>query len=194
MIGKLRGTLTDLAIDGSAVVEVGGVGYCVRVPLSHKLHEGDAVSLYIHTAVRDDAIDLYGFAHEDELRFFRELMSVSGVGPKTALSIMGAAEPMALKRTIAAGDSGALHKVFGIGKKSAERIVVELRDKMALQTGTGAHHIEGSDGEVIEALMALGYRADESRRALQTIGADGKGSVKERLGAALKALGSRAAA
>lgn len=192
MIGKLTGVMGGRSGDGSVVIEVGGVGYCVRVPLSVSFSDGERTSLYIHTAVRDDAIDLYGFPAEADLVFFRLLMSVSGVGPKTALSIMGVSDATALKRAIAAGDSSALHKVFGIGKKSAERIVVELKDK--LQIETGAHDYAGAgsgDAEVVEALMALGYSAAECRKALKELGASSGESVKERLGAALRQLGSR---
>lgn len=194
MIGKLTGVMAGRQGDGSVVIEVGGVGYCVRVPLSVSFLDGERASLYIHTAVRDDAIDLYGFPVETDLAFFRLLMSVSGVGPKTALSIMGVSDSTALKRAIAAGDASALHKVFGIGKKSAERIVVELKDKMTLETGahdyTGTH---GGDTEVVEALMALGYSAAECRKALKELGVPSGESVKERLGAALRQLGSRTA-
>lgn len=192
MIGKLTGVVCEAATDGTTVIDVQGVGYCVRMPIALLPQEGSRVSLYIHTAVRDDAIDLYGFLEAGELSFFRLLMSVSGVGPKTALSIMGAADSSALKRAIAEGDASALHKVFGIGKKSAERIVVELRDKLSLHAGTRVGgSAGGTDGEVIEALMALGYSANESRKALQA--ADpGAETVKERLSAALRALGSRA--
>lgn len=192
MIGKLTGVISDRHIDGTVVIEVGGVGYCVRLPLSALFAEGDRTSLFIHTAVRDDAIDLYGFLAKEDLSFFRLLMSVSGVGPKTALSIMGVSDSTALKRTIASGDATALHKVFGIGKKSAERIVVELKDKLQIETGahdfSGAH---GNDAEVVEALMALGYSATECRKALKELGASSGESVKERLGAALRQLGSR---
>lgn len=194
MIGKLTGVLSGTSGDGSVVIDVQGVGYCVRTPLSYSFTPGSKISLFIHTAVRDDAIDLYGFAEEKDLAFFRQLMTVSSVGPKTALSIMGVADSLALKRAIAGGDASVLHKVFGIGKKSAERIVVELRDKMELETGSregGA--AGGEDGEVIEALMALGYSAQESRKALQHLPASAGASVKDKLGAALKHLGSRAA-
>src|SRR3989338_7422967 len=188
MIGKLTGVLSGRQGD-SVVVDVQGVGYCVRVPLAFTLTEGAPVSLHIHTAVRDDAIDLYGFAQEEELAFFRQLMTVSSVGPKTALSIMSVAEPAALKRAIAAGDASTLTKVFGIGKRSAERIVVELRDKLQLETGVQSG-VAGPDAEVIEALMALGYSAAEGRKALKDIGAVGE-SIKDRLGAARRRLGSR---
>lgn len=194
MIGKLTGVVSGKQGDGTTVIEVGGVGYCVRTPLSVILADGERLSLFIHTAVRDDAIDLYGFTGEEDLSFFRLLMSVSGVGPKTALSIMGVSDSSALKRTIASGDASALHKVFGIGKKSAERIVVELKDKLQLETGV--HELSGASGgdaEVVEALMALGYSSSECRAALRTLGAPAGESVKERLGAALRQLGSRAA-
>lgn len=191
MIGKLTGVVCEASPDGTVVVDVQGVGYCVRVPLTLVPKEGGSISLYIHTAVRDDAIDLYGFAAHEELGFFRLLMSVSGVGPKTALSIMGASDSLALKRAIAEGNASTLHKVFGIGKKSAERIVVELKDKLALHAGAhGAHAASGTDGEVIEALMALGYSAAESRKALQS--AAPAETIKDRLSAALRQLGSRA--
>lgn len=181
MIGKLTGTVAAVSPEGMAIVEVGGVGYCVRVPLSHTLREGAAVALFIHTAVRDDAIDLYGFGHPSDLAFFRQLMSVSGVGPKTALGIMGVSEPDSLRRAISTGDASVLHKVFGIGKKSAERIVVELRDKM----GPAAAAV-GDEAEVIEALSALGYSMAEARAALKaSVGS----TMQEKLGNALRQLG-----
>ncbi len=189
MIGKLTGRLSGTK-DGHVLVEVGGVGYVVRVPLSTTLPRGKEVSLFVHTAVREDAIDLYGFLLEEELSFFRQLMTVSSVGPKTALSIMSVGDAQALKRTISSGDASALHKVFGIGKKSAERIVVELKDKVLGTASPLAAGALGDDAEVVEALMALGYSAHESRAALKS--AKGE-STKERLGSALKNLGSRSA-
>ena len=195
MIGKLTGTLSGRQDDGTVIIDVQGVGYCVRVPLAFTLADDSPISLFIHTAVRDDAIDLYGFLHNEELAFFRQLMTVSSVGPKTALSIMSVAEPAVLKRTIAQGDASALHKVFGIGKKSAERIVVELRDKIASEATSpmnGNAAANSNDGEVIEALMALGYSAAECRSALKAVGEGAGSSVKERLGSALRQLGTRA--
>jgi Holliday junction DNA helicase RuvA len=194
MIGKLTGIISGTQGGGSVVVEVGGVGYCVRMPLSMSFSEGERVSLYIHTAVRDDAIDLYGFTTEEDLSLFRLLMSVSGVGPKTALSIMGVSDSGALKRAIAGGDASVLHKVFGIGRKSAERIVVELKDKLQLETGAKDSFGEsGGDAEIVEALLALGYSMSECRKALRALGPSEGEQVKERLGAALRQLGSRTA-
>lgn len=192
MIGKLTGRLSGNGVDGMVLVEVGGVGYCVRTPLlalDILKNNGSEVSLFIHTTVREDALDLYGFPTEEELQFFKQLMSVSGIGPKTALGILNVADVVSLKRAIAHGDAAALTKVFGIGKKSAERLVVELRDKLTAEAslkGISVSAGEG-DGEVIEALMALGYRADEARTALKEAGGT---SVNERLSAALRYLGA----
>jgi Holliday junction DNA helicase RuvA len=194
MIGKLTGTWGG-SEDGMGLIEVGGVGYAVRVPFyTLTTLPGTELSLYIHTSVREDALDLFGFATKEELSFFKQLTSVSGVGPKTALGVLNVSDIKSLKRSIASGDAAALTKVFGIGKKSAERIVVELRDKLSLEQSAKpqeAGAMSGDDGEVIEALMALGYRAEESRQALRAIGHDGAGNIKERLGAALRRLGSR---
>ena len=183
MIGKLTGTLSGSQA-GSVIVEVGGVGYCVRVPVSVLLERlPRQVSLYIHTAVREDAIELYGFEREEELIFFKRLCSVSGIGPKTALGVLNVADVESLSRSIAAGDAASLTKVFGIGKKSAERIVLELRDKVTGVTNAGG----AADVEVLEALIALGYGASECRDALKAAGQEG--TLQGRLGRALRHLG-----
>jgi len=186
MIAKLSGTFDGTTPEGAAIILVGGVGYCVRLahPGNH-LSPGEHTSLFIHTAVREDALDLYGFTTEEELQFFKQLMGVSGIGPKTALSIMGASDLSALKRAIASGDTRALVSVFGIGKKSAERLVVELRDKVHTSNTADT----GDDSEVMEALLSLGYTASEIRKVLKGISAEIQGT-KERLGAALRALGT----
>ena len=200
MIGKLTGHFGGTTSEGAILIEVGGVGYVVRVPLfaltTLRMQAGSELSLFIHTAVREDAIELYGFPTEDELLFFKQLMSVSGIGPKTALGILNVSDVSTLRRNIAAGDAAALTKVFGIGKKSAERIVVELRDKLALeQTARGeSSHSGGDDAEVVEALAALGYTLGEARGALKQIGGrTAEGSVNDKISAALKALGTQAA-
>ena len=196
MIGKLTGTFGGTTAEGAGVIEVNGVGYVARVPLFavDRLRAGGVeVSLFIHTAVREDAIDLYGFPTEEELLFFKQLMSVSGIGPKTALGILNVSDLQTLRRNIAAGDAGALTKIFGIGKKSAERIVVELRDKLALEQTARGEVGGGSsaDTEVIEALIALGYSASEARSAIKDLPQELRaGTVNERLSAALKNLGS----
>ena len=188
MIGKLTGTFGGVSVEGQALIEVQGVGYAVRIPLHavERLTPGSKASFFIHTAVRDDAIDLFGFMSEEELAFFKMLTSVSGLGPKSALSILNTADIAGLKRAIGSGDTGTLHKVFGIGRKTAERVVVELRDKFE---GAGAA-AQGTDAEVIEALTALGYRLDESRQAIAKAKQEGMGDVRLRLAAALRELGS----
>lgn len=192
MIGRLTGHFGGNTVDGMSLVDVAGVGYVVRTPtLFDTLEQGAPLSLYIHTAVREDAIDLYGFQTEAELAFFKQLMSVSGIGPKTALGIMGTSDTLSLKRAVAKGDATTLTKVFGIGKKNAERMVVELRDKINLEIGSGGALIGGSreDSETMEALLALGYRAEEARDALKAIGPEAT-DTRLRIAAALKHLGS----
>ncbi len=191
MIGKLEGTFGGTTPEGASLIEVGGVGYAVFVPLLTQtgMVVGQKVSLFIHTAVREDAIDLYGLPTQSEIGFFKQLIGVSGIGPKSALGILNVADAETLKRSIASGDTSMLTKVYGIGKKSAERIMVELRDKFALEAGARGEKIGmGEDAEVIEALMALGYNAGESRKALKEIDAEITG-VSERLNAALKYIG-----
>lgn len=198
MIGKLSGQFGGTTPEASVVVDVGGVGYVVRVPTA--VFESFAktstsgpsafVSLYIHTAVREDAIDLYGFPTEAELGFFKQLMGVSGIGPKTALGIFDKAEVAGLQRAIRGGDMATLTNAFGISKKLAERLIVELRDKIKLELLP--EHLsspgQNNDGEVVEALMALGYSAGESRAALKDIPPGG--DVRERLGKALRNIGT----
>jgi len=152
---------------------------------------GTGVTFLVHTVVREDAIDLYGFPTASELNFFKLLTSVSGIGPKTALGIINLAEVPTLARAIARGDASALTKVFGIGKKSAERIVVDLRDKVigGIEQGPlislGVHD---HDAEVLEALVSLGYSAAEARAALKEIPAS-VAEMRGRLSAALQYLG-----
>jgi holliday junction DNA helicase RuvA len=192
MIGKLTGEFGGISNDGIALLEVGGVGYAVRVPTSAiaAMPSGTPLCLFIHTAVREDAIDLYGFPTPGELNFFKLLCSVSGIGPKSALGILNIADVPTLARAIARGDASALTKVFGIGKKSGERIVVELRDKMGdALIGSSPSSLEASDdADVLEALMALGYSAAESRAAVKEVSAESR-SMRERLSAALQYLG-----
>jgi Holliday junction DNA helicase RuvA len=178
--------------EDTTLLDVSGVGYAVRVPktLLASLKPGAPLALFIHTAVREDAIDLYGFISEEELTFFRQLMSVSSIGPKTALGILNVADVKTLKRSIAQNDAAILTRVFGIGKKSAERIVLELHDKLMDELSEGS---EGSpsteDIDLIEALIALGYSAPESRKALKGVGTKVEGT-KARLSAALRYMGS----
>ena len=189
MLAKLSGKVTDI-LGNAIVVDIGGVGYLVHVPLPLKLElvAGTPISLFTHLAVREQSLDLYGFKTATELSFFEMLISVSGVGPKTALGILSLAPVETLAGAIRAGDTSYLTKVSGIGKKSAERIVVELRDKLSAALGESGD-TGGADIEVLEALQALGYSAAESRQALRGVATEGM-DVRERLSIALKNLGS----
>ena len=154
-----------------AVIECGGVGYACRTTqatLSKLGKLGEQAFLFTHLAVREDAMELFGFADRDELACFELLITVSGVGPKAALAILSDLTPNRFALLVASGDSSALTKVKGIGKKSAERIVVDLKDKLAksnpaindMPTSAGA---VGTDelSEALAALLVLGYRQEE---------------------------------
>ncbi len=201
MIGKLTGHFGGNTPDGSVIIDVHGVGYSVRVSAAlvnalaiHSEASSDPTSLFIHTNVREDAIELYGFLTESDMIFFRQLTSVGGVGSKTAMGIMNLADTPTLKRSIARGDTVSLTKVIGIGKKSAERIVVELKDKMNVE-GDAAGQQDG-DYEVVEALLSLGYSAQDARRAVKEQGvtslSTANTTVSEKITRALQLLSGRA--
>ena len=154
-----------------AVVECGGVGYACRTTL-YTLGQlgsiGDTVFLYTAMSVREDAVELFGFSTQQELQCFQLLTSVSGVGPKAALSILSDLSPDQFLLTVASGDSKALTRAKGIGAKSAQRIVMELKDKIAggfagsgVEEVAAASQSAGSVGEAIEALVTLGYTQSE---------------------------------
>jgi Holliday junction DNA helicase RuvA len=190
MIGRLAGTYIGNSGDGCALIDVRGVGYAVRTTANGFVelaqNPNNAV-LLIHTAVKDDAIDLYGFPNADELAFFRLLLEVSGVGPKTALGILNLAGVETLRSAIAAGDASYLTRVSGVGKKSAERIVVELKDKLAKLGYGDAHAGRKEDADVLDALTNLGYTLDEARTALKQVPEDAQ-DIQTRMKEALKVL------
>lgn len=175
------------------VVNVGGVGYKVFVSpetlekIPEKLGN---VKIWTHQYLRDDAEELYGFLHFAELDLFEVLIGVSGVGPKTALGVMGVAPIDTLKRAIASGDTSYLTKVSGIGRKTADRIIIELKEKMA---GRGVS-VEApelkEEVDALEALQALGYSQKEARDALGKI-SDNAAGAEKRIKEALKNLGRK---
>ena len=201
MIGHLSGTVTlvshqflilDVSGVGHAPQSLGGVGYKVYASPDTllPLAEGDTVSLFIHTAVRENALDLYGFPTHAELIFFELLITISGIGPKSALSILSVAPVDTLKKAISAGDPSYLTQVSGIGKKSAEKIVIELRDK--LSGGLVEEDMPGmmkEETDALEALQALGYTTTEARDALKEVPDDITGTDM-RIKEALRRLGS----
>ncbi len=187
MIGRLRGSFAGERHDGTVLIDVNGVGYVVRATqtaLTEARKVPQTTVLLIHTIVREDALDLYGFIDENELSFFRLLLDVSGVGPKTALGILNLAGLETLQSAIAAGDATYLTRVSGVGKKSAERIVVELKDRLAKEGFGEGHGGRKEDGDVLEALTGLGYSLEEARAALKCIPVevtDLRGRVREAL-------------
>ena len=188
MIGYLEGEVKAVKLT-FAIVSAGGVGYKVYSTKDglFSLKAGEKTALWTHLAVRDDALDLYGFANEESLKFFELLLTVSGIGPKSALSILDVASIEILRSAISTGRAEYLTKVSGIGRKTAEKIVLELREKVgAGDAGTSAS-LKG-DIEALEALKALGYSGSEARDTLRKVPAEFN-KANDRLREALKLLG-----
>lgn len=162
MIRQIRGQVLSVG-PLSAVVEVAGFGVEVRMSAPQTLLVGHEASLATHLALKQDGLELYGFTDAADRDFFELILSVSGVGPKTALSVLRRAPREALEGAIGKRDLVYLTKVVGLGKKSAEKMVVELADKV----GPRSH--DATDNEVFDTLIALGYTEREARKALQTI-------------------------
>lgn len=170
------------------VIENNGLGYKVFATESTLLgnHEGKPVSLFTHHVIREDASNLFGFTTEEELSLFELLISVSGIGPKTALGVLNVTTPNSLVNAISSGETAHLVKVSGIGKKLAEKIVLELRDKFKDRArGTGEFNDEV---DVLEALKSLGYSHKDIREALEEIPKTVSGT-SEKVKHALKFLG-----
>ena len=189
MIGKLTGTLGDKN-PPQVLVECHGVGYEVQVPMStfYNLPAiGERVSLLTQFIVREDAQLLYGFATSEERQAFRELIKISGVGPRTALSILSGMGVGDLAQAITLQEAGRLVKVPGIGKKTAERLLLELKGKLGADMG-GAHSHAASDAQadILQALLALGYNDKEAAAALKALPADV--GVSDGIKLALKSL------
>jgi Holliday junction DNA helicase RuvA len=150
------------------------------------LKQSETAALWTHLAVREDSLDLYGFSNEEELRFFELLLTVSGIGPKSALAILDIATTESLRTAISTSNASYLTKVSGIGRKTAEKIILELRDKVGVATDSSSSVMTG-DEEAMEAMRALGYSMQEARDALRNVPADIK-KPGERLRAALKTV------
>lgn len=190
MIRALEGTLGSIH-PNYAILFVGGVGYQVYAsPYTlGKLTGQSEVSLHIHTHVREDQFNLYGFLTEDELSMFELLISVSGIGPKVALGILAIAEPKTIRTAILHKDPSILTRVSGVGKKTAEKVIVELQNKVS-STDVADQAGALAEQESIEALTALGYSVTESREALKSVSTDVT-NVGERLKQALRSLGKK---
>lgn len=178
MIAQLRGTLGDKR-PNQVLVDVGGVGYLVHVPLSTFYALGDLhsnVTLLIHTQVREDAISLYGFLSSREKHLFELLISASGVGPVLALKILSGMSVDDLVPAVRNGDLARLTRIPGVGRKTAERMVVELRDKLAAMETPGPEPSSteaGGENEVVFALTNLGYDRSVAEKAVEAVQHDG---------------------
>lgn len=188
MIGRLTGKLVA-KLPPQIVVDVHGVGYELDVPMS-TLYQlpatGADVALLTHLIVREDAHQLYGFATEDERMLFRKLLKISGVGARMALAVLSGMSVVDLRQAVSQRDTGRLTRIPGIGKKTAERLILELKDKLdiALTAVTSEAGSTGSD--IVNALLALGYTDKEAQFAVKNL--DGAVSVTEGIRQALKAL------
>lgn len=194
MIGSLRGVLLDRSPAGEVLVEVGGVGYRATVAPSTSVAIGELgsqVFLHVHTHVREDALVLYGFATLDERRCFEALIGAHGVGPALALAILSVHSPSALRRALLSDDVDALTLVPGVGKKTAARLLVELKSRLdvpeldLVPVGAIGTPADAARAEVRTALAGLGYAPDEIRSVVVDLG---DGPVEEMLRSALKQL------
>lgn len=196
MIAYVKGTLEEIS-ENNAVVEVNGMGYNVKISAGTmnrlpRLHQ--EIKLYTYTAVREDAFWLYGFLTKDELEIFRLLITVNGVGPKGALGILSVMSVSDLRFAILAADGKMLSKAPGIGKRTAERVILDLRDKISMEEAveSGAQAVSATPGaksnarnEAVEALVALGYGAGDALKAVNQV-PDGDEDTETILKAALK--------
>lgn len=168
MIAKLKGTVIERE-EGSIVLDVSGVGYRVAVlpSLQQKARDGAELSLQIYHQVSSEAQALFGFEKSEDLKCFKLLLTVPSVGPRTAMSILEAAPPRVLAQAVAEGDIILLTKVSGVGRKTAERILIELKEKIEVSLASGA--VGGVQQETIEALVSIGFTIQQAREAVSKL-------------------------
>lgn len=200
MIAMLTGQLASKGTDQVIVEVSGGVGYHVFIPLStyYSLPDTGIIKLHIYTHVREEALLLYGFLTTDEKTLFILLLSVSGVGPKLALNILSHASPQELRQAISSSDIKKLSSLPGIGQKSAERLILELKEKISkldlkidpFNTGKYAPKLtsQGPEDDALSALMNLGYKEVQARKALSSVELTAETPLEEILKSALKSL------
>ena len=187
MIATLRGEITQIE-DAALILEVGGVGLRVAVPapLRGRLGVGEVILLYTHLVVREDALTLYGFETQSERELFNILLGVDGVGPKVALSVLSTMTIDSIQRAVFADEADVLSRVPGVGKKTAQKMALHLKDKLkpmdALAT---VAMMSDTDSEVLAALTALGYSVVEAQSAIQSLPKDAPDDAGERLRLAL---------
>lgn len=188
MIGKLTGIVSDKN-PPQVIIDCGGVGYEVQVPMSTFYNlpaDGHKVTLLTHFVVREDAQILYGFATSTEREAFRELIKISGVGPRTALSVLSGMDVGDLAQAVTLQEAGRLIKVPGIGKKTAERLLLELKGKLGADLGAPLGSVGDAQSDILQALLALGYSDKEAAAALKALPKDV--GVSDGIKLALKSL------
>ncbi len=192
MIYSLQGKLIEKK-DNYFVVEIGGVGFLVKSSLNvlRSLPQiGQMVNVFTYLHVREDALELYGFLNQEDLKFFQMLISISGIGPRSALGILSIEKAEKLKAAISEGRSELLTKASGVGKKTADRIILELRGKLKQEGSGKIGGIMESDHDIVEALSNLGYSKAQAKDALAKV--DSKTiKMEERIKEALKLLKSK---
>ncbi|HIP71001.1 MAG TPA: Holliday junction branch migration protein RuvA [Anaerolineae bacterium] len=189
MIASITGTIQQIE-ESSLIIGVGGVGVRVSVPrtvLEDVGGVGRAIMLHTHLIVREQELSLYGFETQEDLQLFTMLLGVSGVGPKVGLAILSTLSPELLKSAIMREDTAVLQRVSGIGKKTAERIMFQLRDKLDLTEPTAVPLVSDVDADVIDVLTTLGFSIVEAQSALQHLPREAK-TVDERVQLALQHL------
>jgi holliday junction DNA helicase RuvA len=195
VIGSLRGSVLERNVDGTVLLEVAGVGYLVAVStrVLGELEPGTPVFLYVHHHIREDAQTLFGFTSRDERQTFQVLIKTNGIGPALAMAILATHPPAALFDVVAGNDIAALTMVPGVGKKTAERLIVELRDRLSVPMleGAGSSGSASAVADVRDALAGLGYGTDEIRDVLRDLQSDTDSATLLR--DALKSLGARRA-
>jgi holliday junction DNA helicase RuvA len=188
MIATLRGEVSQIE-ENAIVIEVGGVGMRVFVPapLRTQLKTGEVILLYTHLVVREDALVLYGFESQADRELFNMLLGVDGVGPKVALSVLSTMTLDAVQRAVFAEEADVLSRVPGVGKKTAQKMALHLKDKLKPTDALSrVASMSDTDGEVLAALTALGYSVIEAQTAIQAIPKDAPDDVEERLRIALQ--------
>ncbi|HUV92487.1 MAG TPA: Holliday junction branch migration protein RuvA [Anaerolineales bacterium] len=187
MISSLSGRIQDILLD-SLIVEVGGVGLQVYIPapLKDRLSTGDNTLLYTHLVVREDALTLYGFESKDARSIYRLLLGVNGVGPRLALAVLSTLSPDEIRGAVLQERLDVFNHVPGIGKKTAQKIIIQLQDKIPTEAGLAPiSMLAEGDVEVVAALSALGYSVIEAQSAIQSIPKDAPEDVETRLRLAL---------
>jgi len=190
MIGSLKGIVQYKDLN-SIIVDVSGVGYKVMVTTETALDTmpDSPIFLWTHLAVRETSLGLFGFLDKETFNIFELLITISGIGPKSALGILNVATPTMLRQAVANSDTSYLTRVSGIGKKNAEKIVLELKDKLKTSIEDGGIDMR-SEGDALEALVSLGYNERDAREALKQVPREVEGA-SERVKASLKLLSKR---